>query len=411
MDGLTLTDIIWDSSHYTLHFDNSTNIINGEIEFSDKPSRPSKSLVDIKLYKKITDIKEKIKNCNNWEKWVKIVNPHDKIYKIAKTNNNKEFYKYIEILNYYNIVKDDKITNSVHFGQTSFFGAKALLEKNENLNWYAEDYYTELTESEKNGIVESSSSASLLRLSESELKIFGTKDSTGNSRFFNTDIIEDLNLSNIDIITCDITIDTTHDPINQEQLSFRNFVSHVNTALKIQKKGGHMIIKLYDTFTRPTCQLIYYLTSLYKNVEIIKPRSSRYSDSDKFLVCIDYNGCQKNYLEESLNLWKRDIYCRILGTEIPEEIEKKFYKYNNFLIENQYMYINKIFNSSYENDDALEKYLSAFQNKKAIDFCRIFGAISLLHENGICKHLKRRKVEINNLKNCMICTNCYLLVI
>jgi hypothetical protein len=410
MDGLTLIDILWDSHHFTLKINNSTSIINNELEFSDKPSRPSKSLVDIKLYKKITDSKEKISACNNWEKWVKIINPYEKIYKIVKTNNNKEFYKYFEIFKYYNILKKE-ITNSVHFGQTSFFGAKVLLEKFENLNWHAEDYYTELNDTEKNGIVESSSNVSLLHLSESELNLFNIKDIHGNSRFFNIDMIEDHNFENADIITCDISIDTTHDPINQEQLSFRNFVSQVNTSLKLQKKGGSMIIKIYDTFTRPTCQLIYFLASLYKNVEIIKPRSSRYSDSDKFLVLIEYNGIQTKYLEELLNSWKKDVYCRVLGIEIPEEIERKMYKYNNFLVENQNIYINKIFNNSYENDDVLEKYLSAFQNKKAINFCRIFETVAILHENNVCKHLKRKKVEINNLKQCSICINCYSLVI
>ena len=71
-------------------------------EFSEKPSRPSKSLVDIKSYKKLLEIKEKIPDCTHWDKWSKLTNPYDKVPRLAKQKNNRDYYKFYEIIKYYN---------------------------------------------------------------------------------------------------------------------------------------------------------------------------------------------------------------------------------------------------------------------------------------------------------------------
>jgi hypothetical protein len=402
MDGLTLLDIIWDSNYFTIKLNNlNETIIDENIEFSEKPSRASRTLVDNKLYKKLVDTKNNIPNCTNWDKWVKLVNPHDKIQKLSRYNNNKDFYKYYELIVYYELInKDTQNFSSIHFGSSSYSAVKVLLDFFPNLDWYSENFDTS----------KNSSTSSLIKMSESDLETYKSKDSDGNPRFF-TDI--DSITKKMKIITCDITIDTSHDPINQEQLSFRNFYSQIYGALKMQEKNGHLIVKIFDTMTQPTCQIIYYLTNYY-DVDIIKPRTSRYSNSEKFLVASNFKGIDDNEILKIGNIfkkWDEKLYCRTLNIEIPEQTKKLLMQYNNNIAENQCNYLDRIFNCSYNDDDSTEKYLSAFQNKKAIDFCRNLNIKIILNENFTCKHNKKKRINVHGLKNCMICINCFSLVL
>src|SRR6185369_6142942 len=109
MDGLSITDLIWNSSNFVLDLkENKDSIILNfdKNEFSDKIPRPSKALVDIKQYKKLLEIKEKIPNCTHWDKWSKLVNPYDKIQYLAKSKNTKDYYKYFELFKYFGVTKD-----------------------------------------------------------------------------------------------------------------------------------------------------------------------------------------------------------------------------------------------------------------------------------------------------------------
>jgi hypothetical protein len=130
MDGLGITDLIWNSSNFVLDLKenkDSVTLNSDKNEFSDKTPRPSKALVDIKQYKKLLELKEKISNCTHWDKWSKLVNPYDKIQYLAKSKNTKDYYKYFEIMKYFNITRDTSENgSSAHMGESSLHAAKAL---------------------------------------------------------------------------------------------------------------------------------------------------------------------------------------------------------------------------------------------------------------------------------------------
>ena len=95
MEGLNITDIIWDSSNFVLDLKENKDLIklSNKNEFSEKTPRPSKALVDIKQYKQLLEIKEKISNCIHWDKWSRLINPYDKIQYLAKNKNTKDYPK------------------------------------------------------------------------------------------------------------------------------------------------------------------------------------------------------------------------------------------------------------------------------------------------------------------------------
>jgi 23S rRNA U2552 (ribose-2'-O)-methylase RlmE/FtsJ len=422
MDGISTTDLIWNGSYFVLDLKENKDPITLLIEkneFSDKTPRPSKALVDIKQYKQLLEIKEKIPNCNHWDKWSKLTNPYDKVSYLAKNKNTKDYYKFFEIFKYFNIVRDSPENgSSAHIGESALNSVKALTYFLPKINWYAETEYQKETADTK-----SKSQTDLNKMLQTDLE--NSKNDKGYSRLIYSDpdltTLENLkkfreNVGQVDIIIGDATTDTSHDPESQEQLIFYSLFAQVVTALHMQLKSGHFIIKIYDTITRSTCQLIYYLTHFYENVSIIKPRTSRYTNSEKFIVAKKFKGATvddlKN-LDKILNNWDPEQYFRIIGIEIPEDIEKQFLAYNKGLIENQFKYIEKTIKCNYSEEEIPDKQLEAFQNKNALLFCSNFGiSINLADSDiSICKHIKKKKIQVGPLKSTMVCEKCYCFII
>ena len=50
----------------------------------------------------------------------------------------------------------------------------------------------------------------------------------------------------------------------------------------------NFVLKIFDIFTLPTIQIIFILSSVYDNVYICKPNTSRIANSEKYLVCKNY---------------------------------------------------------------------------------------------------------------------------
>lgn len=74
----------------------------------------------------------------------------------------------------------------------------------------------------------------------------------------------------------------------QEQEAFNLILAEICTAIKMQKKGGSFICKFFETFTLTSTKFISMLASVYNKVFIVKPLMSRPSNSEKYLVCLDF---------------------------------------------------------------------------------------------------------------------------
>jgi hypothetical protein len=78
----------WFSKNFVMEYstiDTPVLLNDLNLKFSEKPSRASKSYVDVELYKNLNKTKDKISAFPEWEKWSKIINPYEKIQKIART--------------------------------------------------------------------------------------------------------------------------------------------------------------------------------------------------------------------------------------------------------------------------------------------------------------------------------------
>lgn len=75
----------------------------------------------------------------------------------------------------------------------------------------------------------------------------------------------------------------------QEQEAYVLLLSEIYCALKTQEKGGSFVIKFFETFTELTVKMIEILKRFYENVVITKPLLSRPSNSERYIVCLNYN--------------------------------------------------------------------------------------------------------------------------
>jgi len=120
--------------------------------------------------------------------------------------------------------------------------------------------------------------------------------------------------NSVNIITGDGGFDFSVDFNKQEQISGKLIVMQVIYALVMQKYQGHFILKVFDIFTHITIDILFLLSSLYEKVWIIKPNTSRYANSERYIICknfkiadssIYYNKCLELFVEYDTN---RDMF-------------------------------------------------------------------------------------------------------
>jgi len=153
-----------------------------------------------------------------------------------------------------------------------------------------------------------------------------------------------------DLVTADGGFDWKRENL-QEQEAYKLIFSEIVTALKIQKDGGCFVIKIFESFTKVTIKMIELLRQFYSSVYIVKPYTSRISNSEKYIICKEFN---KSILTLSIIKKLEDIIFTInkneqynifnIFTDIElSESTYKFYKnINSELTLKQYIGINNI---------------------------------------------------------------------
>lgn len=112
------------------------------------------------------------------------------------------------------------------------------------------------------------------------------KDNTGDiSNVENIDYIGSLSKKQFYLITADGGFDEGTDFNNKEQLHYALILSEIYTAIKLQKRDSHFVLKVFDIFTESSIHMLYLLRNCYKEVYIYKPKTSRPTNSEKYIIC------------------------------------------------------------------------------------------------------------------------------
>jgi 23S rRNA U2552 (ribose-2'-O)-methylase RlmE/FtsJ len=116
---------------------------------------------------------------------------------------------------------------------------------------------------------------------------------------------------------------------SQEIISNKLILCEIYIALNTQKKNGMFIIKYFDMFTHNSVMSYLILCTFYKEVKIIKPKTSRNCNSERYLVCSSFVGINKSNNKIITDL--REIIKNYVFVEpINSGIYTLIYPYFNF---------------------------------------------------------------------------------
>ena len=137
---------------------------------------------------------------------------------------------------------------------------------------------------------------------------------------------------------------------SQEIVTSKLLLCEIYIALKTQREGGTFVIKFFDMFTHNTIMYYLILCSFYESVRIIKPKTSRNCNSERYLVCTNFHnntiwGVPHEDLVEKI---KYTIIHYKIGTTVlfpdiivHEQIKTKLKTFNNLIVHEQIKTINE----------------------------------------------------------------------
>jgi 23S rRNA U2552 (ribose-2'-O)-methylase RlmE/FtsJ len=250
------------------------------------------------IAKYLNDTKKLIdNNLLQWDNMKKYTNPYEFIHTNIPHNNfsisklkpiSRAFFKIIEI---YQTFKSIPIfvnipikTYHLAEGPGGFIEATAYIRKNKNDKYYG---ITLIDKSNKNVPGWKKSEKFLTNNTNVIIEQGISKD--GN--LYNPENFLDCykrHANSMDIITGDGGFDFSTSYNNQEKMAIRLLFTQMIYAISLQKKSGTFILKIFDMFLKPTIEIIYILSCFYNNVYITKPKTSRYANSEKYIVCTDF---------------------------------------------------------------------------------------------------------------------------
>lgn len=139
-------------------------------------------------------------------------------------------------------------------------------------------------------------------------------------------------------------------------------VDELKMILEYQNNKGNLILKISDTFTLPTIKLIYLITSLYDETYLYKPLFSRPSESEKYLICKNFNSKDAKKIISKLDgiskLFKSKEFISDIFLDL--QVSKEFIdiiKFTNIkLVNQQQILINEIVKYIKDNNYFGDKY-------------------------------------------------------
>ena len=260
-------------------------------------------LISQTLNTHLCEIKTQIEECGeeHWDSIKKYTNPFEFIHTAipnSKTHAtisklhplSRSFYKMIELhATFLNPVCEHRSVTSFHLaeGPGGFIEALTHIRSQQPSNDVQHDVHYGMTLLNQDTSCPGwKKSKNFLDLHRNRVRIESGADGTGNIISLNNfDHCVSRYKNSCELITADGGFDFSCDFNNQESMMARLLAAEMGFALALQKPGGHFILKVFDTFTKPTIDVLYVLCNLYSEVFVSKPCTSRHANSERYIVC------------------------------------------------------------------------------------------------------------------------------
>ena len=349
----------------------------------------NKIIINKTLHKYLNALKAQIDEQESaWDKFKKYTNPYEFIHTIVPNTRqsicthkplSRSFFKMIEMTHMLNILPTlpADACKSFHLaeGPGGFIEAISFLRKN------TKDLYYGMTLLEDSNVnVPGWRKSKEFLLSNTNVIIEKGIDGKG-------DLMNPRNLihcfknyrGQFDLVTGDGGFDFSIHYLSQEIVSAPLILCQISFAVAMQKRGGAFIIKMFDTFSKISLDILYLLSNIYETVNFVKPHTSRYANSEKYIVCKNFRLDEKlrqeiiNALYKvivQLNLTSGGELYSLFNFELPYYFVNKVEEYNAILgqqqIENINTTLSLIDNSKYDKLELIKKN----NIQKCISWCQ-----------------------------------------
>lgn len=363
---------------------NTKNIMDGELDtsFGTSPTKPLLSLgfihFDHQTKNKTEIFGTKLKGKKFYlvtSEFEHMIENHEedlnfKISKKFKVKNgwlSRAAFKMWEILTLFNLTDEKSGMNMLHLAEAPGSFVQSIIsyrDTNSKKSSSDKHYVVSIKDSDKTVPSLDKLSKALTTAQKKKVKLHKyTSSDIGDLTSLTTlqNIVKN-NKKKADLITADGGFNWTNENF-QEQEAYRLLLAEIIGAIMNQAKGGHFVIKLFETFTESSIKLIEILSQFYKNIFIYKPLTSRSSNSEKYVICESFTLSDEKVIKkhvtklvkllEEINKQEvmNNLYLQNFATnyEIPT-VTKVFFKYmNTNLMIKQMKQINKMIN--YINSD------------------------------------------------------------
>jgi len=276
---------------------------NIELKYTSNPN--ASPFINHSFFMNLNELKKVIhKNQQDWYKYKIYTNPYEFIHTVVHNNItisklnpvSRSFYKFIEMNKDFNILDSfkKKPINTLHIAEGPGGFIEAVLYKRKSLIY--DDDITGITLiSSDYGVPTWKSLKDKLKYYNKHVHLESFPQSTGDlyePEHFEYAYVKYKHSRHL--ITADGGFDFSSDYENQETSMLRLLFTQFMYAVVCQKKGGTFIMKIFDVFKKATIELLFLINSFYEKVTIVKPKTSRYANSEKYIVC---EGFKYNYVK------------------------------------------------------------------------------------------------------------------
>ena len=286
------------------------------------------TLINIDMKKRLLDTKNKINQFYNikirlnnnyqtskWEYYRSLLNKYETIPK-HKGKMNRAYFKLKELLLDHQKHIDTTSAATLAEGPGGFI--QLLNDTYPNMNVYGITlrYGSEVQAQNRH----------MKDFSDKNVKIiYGNPENPSHDgNLYNKEVVNAFaeRVKKVDLVTADGGFEAKNEN-NKEVEHLKLFLAESLTAFKVLNKGGTFILKIYDIFTRPTLELLFLLSSVFKNVNLVKPVSSRPANSERYVVCLGFKG-----FKTDIHVDDNDVYSSILDMTAEEKEKFKLFTYN-----------------------------------------------------------------------------------
>lgn len=240
-----------------------------------------------------------------WDKYKKFTNPYEYIHTTVPGTKNavckckplsRSFFKMIETVKTMRLMdilpKDSAKTYHFAEGPGGFIEAIAYLRENEKDKYYG----MTLLDDSDTSVPGWKKSQQFL---ENNPNVIIEGGVTGDGDMLKAENLKECyqkHHNSCQLVTADGGFDFTNDFNHQEIMSLKLAYAQVAYALSCQQLGGAFVIKVFDTFTPASIDLLYILANAYEKVYFFKPNTSRSANSEKYIVCKNFRLVDSKYL-------------------------------------------------------------------------------------------------------------------